>query len=77
MQLETPAAQAELKLLEVTKVGDMRQGVLFPALVPGVDWICTATGKGYWEFDGRFFGQPLCHAVDQDGRRKLTLGRRP
>jgi hypothetical protein len=65
LQLDSPAGQAELKVLEAVTVGTIRKGGLFPALDVGVEWVCTAVGQGYWEFDGLFFGQPLCKAMIQ------------
>jgi len=59
LKLESPAAQAEWKLLLETKVGDTRQSPLFPALDVPIEWACTSTDHGCWEFAGRFLGQYL------------------
>lgn len=70
---ESPAGTAEWALLQTMKVGDIREGLLFPALEVGVVWVCVATGTGYWEFDGSFFGQPLCKAVIRADDTALSL----
>jgi hypothetical protein len=73
IRCDTPAGEKELTFLQSVKIGDIRKEPLFPALGVGVDWICTATGQGYWEFDGRFFGQPLCHVAIKEEAGVLTL----
>jgi hypothetical protein len=59
------------------KVGDIRRGLLFPALEIGVEWACTKVLEGAsvstWEFDGTFFGQPLFTAVITADKTQLTL----
>ena len=70
---ESPAGIAEWALLQTMKVGDVRQGLMFPALDVGVEWVCVATGTGYWEFDGQFFGQPLCKAIIRGNDAALVL----
>ena len=59
----SPAGKAELATLQAMKVGDIRRDLLFPALEVGVEWACTKAEPHVWEFDGTFFGQPLCTAV--------------
>lgn len=68
-----PAGQEEFTLLQSINVGDIRRGLLFPALDIGVEWLCTSKGETYWEFDGLFFGQPLCRAVVTVTDEALTL----
>lgn len=74
VSLDTPQGKEELAALEALKVGDMREGPLFPALPVGVVWICTGRGDHYWELDGRFCGEPLGIVVIRkvDGK-ELTL----
>jgi hypothetical protein len=73
MLLESPAAQAELMLLKTMKVGDVRRGILLPALEVGVEWTCTTVDKDSWTFDGTFFGQPLFTLVIRVQPETLTL----
>ena len=74
IRLEAPAAQEELKLLKSMKVGDVRRGVLLPALEVGVEWtLVLETSGNRWEFDGTFFGQPLFHLVIRTDAAMLTL----
>lgn len=73
LKLESPAAQAEWKLLLDTKVGDTRQGPLFPALDVPVEWTCTSTDGGWWEFTGLFFKQPLYRVKIGVNAGMLTL----
>ena len=74
IRLEAPAAQEELKLLQSMKVGDVRRGVLLPALEVGVEWtLVLETSGNRWEFDGTFFGQPLYRLVIRTDAAMLTL----
>jgi len=74
MRLESPAAQEELKYLKTLKAGDVRTGVLLPALEVGMEWtLVLETSGNRWEFDGTFFGQPLYHLVIRTDAAMLTL----
>jgi hypothetical protein len=88
LRLDSPAAQAELKLLLALPVGATRRGVLLPALSVGVEWtlvesesgrseldgpILVVTKPGRWVFDGTFFGQPLYRLVIRTDAALLTL----
>lgn len=73
LRVASPAGQAEAAWLTTVKVGDIRRGLLFPALHIGVEWVCTAVGADYWEFDGLFFGQPLCKVIIRQAGEVLTL----
>lgn len=71
--MDSPAAEAELKLLQAMKVGDTREGVLLPALAVGIVWTLILKTADRWEFDGAFFGQPLYRLVIRNQGGKLTL----
>lgn len=59
----SPVAEDELALLRIMKVGEVRQGMLFPALEVGMEWLCTEATPVLWKFDGTFFGQPVLKAT--------------
>lgn len=63
MRYDVPAAKAELETLKAIKVGDIRRGMLFPALDVGMEWICRVAADPIWEFDGLFFGQTMYRVV--------------
>lgn len=71
--MDSPAAQAEVALLQSLKLGDVRRGVLLPALDIGVEWKLIAATPGQWEFDGTFFGQPFYRLTIRIDGAKLTL----
>jgi hypothetical protein len=78
MDLAGPAAQAELVALQAVTVGTVLEGGLFPALDVGMTWVCTRVEKDRWEFDGRFFGQPLFQvAIVVAGTRLQLEGQEP
>lgn len=73
LALESVAAQTEITLLASMKVGDTRPGALLPALEVDMVWTLTVATVDRWEFEGRFFGQPLYHLTIRVQGPKLTL----
>ena len=73
MKADSVAAQKEVAYLKTLKVGDIRHGVLIPALEIGMEWVCTAVGDTRWEFEGRFFGQRVSKLVIERQAELLTL----
>jgi hypothetical protein len=59
MRLDAPAAKAELGLLKLVKVGDVRCSPLFPAIDMDIDWVCVSVAESEWVFDATFLGQPM------------------
>jgi len=73
MRADSVAAQKEVAYLKTLKVGDIRRGVLIPALDVGMEWICTEVGDTRWVFEGRFFGQRVSSLVIERQAELLTL----
>jgi len=55
IRVDTPTGKQELALLEALKVGDIRKGLIFPAIPAEVIWTCVKVDPSVWTFDGRFF----------------------
>jgi hypothetical protein len=73
MRADSVAAQKEVAYLKTLSVGDIRRGVLIPALDVGMEWVCTVVEDNRWEFEGRFFGQRVSSLVIEQQAGLLTL----
>ena len=76
IRLDAPAAQKELALLRVMKLGEIRREPLLPAIEVGMEWVCIAIQNHpseFWKFNGTFFGQLVYKAKIAVDAGMLTL----
>lgn len=61
LRIDSPEGEAELKLLQGTKVEDVRQSPFMAALGEGreIEWRCVNVEDAAWTYVGKWLGLPV------------------